>query len=305
MDKEALRDIARKKRVFAYAEEIGNIAKACRYFGISPETFCDWSKRYATRGDAGLVNSKPCPQNPKLRVPQAIEAKILYLRRKYHFGPARIAWSLERYFDMKASTSGVYQVLVRNGMNVLPKGKRTRAVKSFKRHEKRVPGRRVQIDVKFLTFHKGGRKIRRYQFTAIDDATRAGVLRVYDRHTQANAIDLVDHVRRTSPFRIHTVQIDNGHEYQAKFHWHCEDLGMTHVYIKPRSPHLNGKVERSHKTDAEEFSQLVGYVDDIDIRSKLKEWESYYNCHRPHAALKGKAPFEVLRERLLSGPGKV
>lgn len=90
MNKEALRDIARKKRVFVHAEEIGKIAKACRYFGISQETFYDWRKRYAARGDAGLVNSRPCPQNPKLRVPQAIEAKILYLRRKYHFGPARI-----------------------------------------------------------------------------------------------------------------------------------------------------------------------------------------------------------------------
>lgn len=305
MDRKALSDIARKKRVFAYAAKIDNIAKACRYFGISRETFYDWKKRYAAKGDAGLVNSKPCPQNPRLRVPKPIEDKILYLRSKYHFGPARIAWSLDRYFGMKVSSSGVYHVLRRNGMNVLPKGKRTRAVKSFKRYEKRVPGHRVQIDVKFLTFQKEGRKIKRYQFTAIDDATRARVLRVYERHTQANAIDFVDHVRQTFPFRIHTIQTDNGHEYQAKFHWHCEDLGIRHVYIKPRSPHLNGKVERSHKTDGQEFWQLVDYVDDVDIREKLKEWEVYYNCHRPHAALKGKAPFEVLRERLLSQPEEV
>ena len=177
MDRKALSDIARKKRVFAYAEEIGNIAKACRYFGISRETFYDWKKRYTAKGDAGLVNSKPCPQNPTLRVAKPIEEKILYLRGKYHFGPARIAWSLDRYFGMKVSPTGVYHVLKRNGMNVLPKGKRTRSVKSFKRYEKRVPGHRVQIDVKFLTFHKEGHKIRRYQFTAIDDATRARVLR--------------------------------------------------------------------------------------------------------------------------------
>jgi transposase InsO family protein len=43
----------------------------------------------------------------------------------------------------------------------------------------------------------------------------------------------------------------------------------------------------------------VEYVDDIDIKAKLKEWEQYYNCHRPHAALAGRAPFEVLREKLL------
>ncbi len=140
MDRKPLSDIARKKRVFAYAEEVGNIAKACRYFGISRETFYDWKKRQALQGDAGLVNSKPCPQNPKLRVPQHIEEKILYLRKNHHFGPARIAWSLERYFDMKVSTTGVYHVLRRNGLNRLPNGTRKRSVKDFKRYEKQVPG---------------------------------------------------------------------------------------------------------------------------------------------------------------------
>jgi len=298
MDRKALSDIARKKRVFAYAEQVGNIAKSCRYFGISRETFYKWKKQYALMGDEGLVNSKPCPQNPKLWLSKDIADQILYLRKNYHFGPARIVWSLERYFGMKVSTTGVYRVLLRNGLNRLPGGTRKRSVKDFKRYEKQVPGHRVQIDVKFLTFYKQGKKIQRFQYTAIDDATRARALKIYERHTQANAQDFVDHIRQTFPFRIHTIQTDNGHEFQAKFHWHCEDLGIRHVYIKPASPHLNGKVERSHRTDKQEFWQLVDYVDDIDIKAKLKEWENYYNCHRPHSSLSGKAPFEVLREKL-------
>ena len=44
------------------------------------------------------------------------------------------------------------------------------------------------------------------------------------------------------PFRIHTIRTDRGHEFQALFHWYVEDQGMQHVYIKPRSPQLNGKV---------------------------------------------------------------
>ena len=66
------------------------------------------------------------------------------------------------------------------------------------------------------------------------------------RHTQKNAIDFVDYVIEKFPFRIHTIRTDRSHEFQAQFHWHVEDLGIRHVYIKPRSPHLNGKVERSH-----------------------------------------------------------
>ena len=184
MNKQALSDITRKKRVFSHAEQSGNVSKTCRYFGISRETFYDWKRRYAAKGDAGLVNSKPCPENPKLRFPKEIEQKILYLRKNYHFGPERIAWSMQRYFGMKVSAVGVYRVLKRNGLNRLPKNKRTRSVRSFKRYEKQVPGHRVQVDVKFLTFFKKGKKVRRFQYTAIDDATRARALKVYDRHTK-------------------------------------------------------------------------------------------------------------------------
>ena len=100
------------------------------------------------------------------------------------------------------------------------------------------------------------------------------------------------------PFRIHTVRTDNGHEFQSRFHWHVEDLGIRHVYIKPRKPNLNGKVERSHLTDEQEFYQLLSYTDDVDLQKKLKVWEDFYNLNRPHSSLKGKTPYEVMRDKL-------
>ena len=101
------------------------------------------------------------------------------------------------------------------------------------------------------------------------------------------------------PFRIHTIRTDRGHEFQAQFHWHVEDKGMRHVYIKARSPQLNGKVERSHRTDQEEFYQLLTYTDDVDLNKKLAEWERFYNLDRPHGAFKGKTPYEALRSCLV------
>ena len=87
-------------------------------------------------------------------------------------------------------------------------------------------------------------------------------------------------------------------KFQAQFHWHVEDKGIRHVYIKPRSPQLNGKVERSHRTDQEEFYQLLTYTDDVDLNKKLAEWERFYNLDRPHGAFKGKTPYEALRSSL-------
>jgi transposase InsO family protein len=163
-----------------------------------------------------------------------------------------------------------------------------------------VPGHHVQFDVKFLQFTSEGRRLKRYQFTAIDDATRIRALRIYERHNQESAVDFLDYVVERFPVRIHTVRTDNGHEWQALFHWHAEDLGMRHVYIKPGKPNLNGKVERSHLTDQLEFYQLLDYTGDVDLRAKLAVWEEFYNLQRPHAAHGGRTPYEALREKLLS-----
>lgn len=110
----------------------------------------------------------------------------------------------------------------------------------------------------------------------------------------------MNHVVDRFPFRIHTVRTDNGHEFQAKFHWHLADLGIQHVYIKPRSPNLNGKVDRSHSTDDQEFYQLFSYTDDVDLNRNLSVWEKFYNLSRPHASLNGKSPYEILRIKLKS-----
>jgi transposase len=144
-------DIKRKLAVLNHAEEIGNISKACRYFGISRQVFYKWKRLYQLRGDIGLINGKPCPSNPKLRMPAAVVEKIIYLRKTYHLGQLRISWFLERYHGIKVSATGIHNVLKRNGLNRLPRNAKTRSVQ-IHRYEKQVPGHHIQVDVKFLKF---------------------------------------------------------------------------------------------------------------------------------------------------------
>lgn len=112
------------------------------------------------------------------------------------------------------------------------------------------------------------------------------------------------------PFRIQVIQTDNGAEFQSRFHWHLEELDIRHVYIRLRTPPLNGKVERSHRVDDQEFYQLLdkdGISDDIHLfNEKLREWENYYNYHRPHTALDGQTPYERLlaKKSARSSPAK-
>jgi IS30 family transposase len=170
---------------------------------------------------------------------------------------------------------------------------------STRRVSKNVPGHHVQVDVKFMRL-KGacGKPVKRFQYTAIDDATRIRALQIYPKHNQDCAIKFIDYVIEKFPFRVSMIRTDRGHEFQVRFHCHVEDLGIQHVYIKPRSPQLNGKVERSHLTDQREFYQLLTYTDDVDLNSKLKAWESFYNYDRPHMSHDGKTPYEVMKSLL-------
>ncbi len=230
------REAFHKLRILKYAEEIGGVVKTCRYFGVGRTSFYRWKNEYECFGEAGLVDKPSTPKNPAKQKPKETIDKILYLRQRYHLGPMRITWYLERYHGIKISDACAYRILKRNGLSRLPRGSRLRKIHT-RRYQKQVPGHQIQVDVKFLKFRgKNEKPVKRYQYTAIDDATRVRALKIYERHTQANAIDFINTVITKFPFRIREVRTDNGHEFQAKFHWHVEDLGIRHVYIKPVSP---------------------------------------------------------------------
>ena len=83
---------------------------------------------------------------------------------------------------------------------------------------KKALGHHVQVDVKFLFFKdEYGQRIKRFQYTAIDDCTRIRSLKIDEQHNQASAIDFIHYVVDKFPFRIKTIRTDNGHEFQTKF----------------------------------------------------------------------------------------
>ena len=110
-------------------------------------------------------------------------------------------------------------------------------------------GPHIQMDVKFLIFKsKAGKKIKRYQYTAIDDATRVRALKIYTRHTQKNAIAFVDHIVAKFAFRIQQIRTDRGHEFQAQFHGHMTlKIWVSDMRISKRG-HLNSTARSSALT---------------------------------------------------------
>jgi transposase InsO family protein len=307
-EQELTRRATRRLAILRHAEEItGNVALTCRYYGISRQCFYSWKRRYDAHGLDGLRDRSHRPQVSPNATRTEVVGKIIYRRQHYHFGPARIAMYLKRYHEVQISSSGVWRILKRLELNRLPASQRhKRHDRRWQRDEKPLPGHRVQLDVRFIQPLPGAPKAKTYhQFPAIDDCTRLRVLRSYPKLNQQTAIQFLDYVLERLPFRVEVIQTDNGVEFGSSFHWHVLDKGAGHVYIKPRTPRLNGKVERSHRIDAEEFYRMLEgvVIDDAQVfNDKLKEWEDFYNYHRPHGGLNGQTPYERLKQRTQTRP---
>lgn len=131
-----------------------------------------------------------------------------------------------------------------------------------------------------------------YQYTSVDDCTRCRVLRIYKRRTAANTLDFLDCVVDEMPFPIQRIQTDRGSEFfDIKVQEKMKEYGIKFRPNKPGSPHLNGKVERSQKTDKTEFYATIDLASD-NLSALLAEWQHYYNWIRPHGAHKGKTPMD-------------
>ena len=153
------------------------------------------------------------------------------------------------------------------------------------------------MDVKFLPKLAQEQK-RHYQFTAIDDCTRYRILQIYSHNSIKSVVDFVEELRKKLHFAIQEIQTDNGSEFATPFTWHLNDLGITHRRIYPGCPNQNGKVERSHRTDEEEFYRKYQFADARELEDRVNEWEKEYSFDRPHMALKGLTPAEKLHKIL-------
>jgi transposase InsO family protein len=300
-ERELNRHAAHRLAIIRHAQELtGNVSKTCRYYGISRQVYYKWLRRYEEGGVDALRDRSSKPHVSPRATRVEVVGKVIYLRQTYHFGPHKIAMYLKRYHDIELSPSGVWRILKRLDMSRLPSSQRYRRHQErWKRYEKPEPGHRVQIDVKFIAPLPGSRR-KYYQFTAIDDCTRLRVLRIYDRLNQKTAVQFLDYVLAKLPFRVERIQTDNGAEFQSAFHYHVLDRGIGHVYIRPATPRLNGKVERSHRIDAEEFYRMLDgvVIDDAGVfNERLREWENFYNFNRPHGGLGGQTPYERLRQK--------
>ena len=145
-----------------------------------------------------------------------------------------------------------------------------------------------------------------YQWTAIDECTRIRFVYGFEEHTPENSVRFLQMLVKAFPFRIRTIQTDNGTEFTYKYISETEEspfdrelqkLGIEHRLIPPRTPWHNGKVERSHRNDQRYFYDWETFRSVEELNRKLAEHLIWSN-NKPMRTLGNKSPMELLHEKL-------
>jgi transposase InsO family protein len=269
-------------------EQVGDAGLVCRRCGISRPTLRKWWRRYRAEGEAGLRDRSKRPRtSPGRKVLAEQERLILRLRRERKLGIKMLRNELARRHGLRLALDTIHKVLVRHGENRLERPRPKR--KGTKRYSRPVPGDRVQMDTCKIAPGL-------YQYTAIDDCSRWQVLGLYPRRTAASTLAFLDRVAAEMPFPVQRVQTDRGGEFFAyEVQDRLRDRRIKFRPIRPRSPHLNGKVERVQRTALEEFWAAAN-LEDPTLAQQLEAWRTFYNRHRPHSALGGRTPAERIAE---------
>ena len=274
-----------------------NASLTCRYFGMSRKSFYKWKGRYDPLELRSLEDRSHRPKRTRKPTWSAELAQAVLMLREAHprWGKDKLA-SYMQGKGTKVSTSMVGRILRRlkeRGVlreplrNRVSTSKRRRvrpyAIRKPKEYQVKDPGDLVQVDTLEIRPLPG---VVFKHFTARDVVSRWDVIEAHSRATSQTASLFLETVICRSPYTIKAIQVDGGSEFEATFEEACKGRGIKLYVLPPRSPKLNGCVERAHRTHIEEFYEVQEFsLDMATLNRELIVWERVYNTVRPHQAL--------------------
>jgi transposase InsO family protein len=310
-----LSETGRLRLARCIVEDGWSLRRAAERFQVAVTTAQRWAKRYREEGSAGMVDRSSRPHRSPNQTPTRTERRIIKVRVLRRWGPARIAYLLA------LNVSTVHRVLSRYKLARLrwldrPTGRVIRRMESAR------PGDLVHVDVKKLgkipagggwrklgktagrknaradrsggVIQKDGAAGRGYHFlhTAIDAHSRLAYSEMLSDELKETASDFWTRANTwflESGITVRNVLTDNGSCYRS--HAFGKALGtVKHRRTRPYRPQTNGKVERFHRTLADEWAYARLYTTDAERCAEYPTWVHHYNHHRGHTALGGQTP---------------
>lgn len=296
-----------KLRAISLFREIRNAQVVCETFGIGRATLYRWLKRFDPKDLRSLREESRRPG--RVRQPlwsrELVEA-VKALREHYpRWGKDKLAVLVRgQGHEVSVSTVGrIVNHLKRRGelreprrraISAKRKSRRPYGVRKPREYVAQSPGDLVEVDTLDVRPCPG---VSLKQFTARDVISKWDVLEVRTQATAITAKEFIETLERRMPFKVKALQVDGGSEFYADFEEECQRRKIGLFVLPPKSPKLNGCVERAQRTHTEEFYEVYDCPWTVsELNPELRHWEHVYDCIRPHQALNYKTPLQFLKD---------
>lgn len=294
--------------VTTYRNNKCSVQHICDKYHISKASLMRWNKKFdGTKESLANESRKPKSPHPNQHTDFEISKITNLIKRNPNIGMTELYTKLRVQISYSRHYSSLYRVLVRLGYFA----NRQSIKKKYTPKKYATPeylGEKMQLDVKFIPKDCNanlGDDFKYYQYTIIDEASRERFIYPFKEHSSASTCEFVIRAILYFGYIPKEIQTDNGFEFTHfkqtnmihPFDKLCDELGIKHKLIKPRTPRHNGKVERSHRNDNERFYNTLKFYDYDDL---LKQMKSYlYRSNRiGMTPLNYKTPVEM-RKKLI------
>ena len=292
-----------RQALILYAGKHG-VTEAAKRYRTNRQYVYRWMKRY----DGTLQSLADRSHRPHHHPKQHTEEELTLIQNMRRRNPNTglvVFWVKLRRRGYTRSISGLYRVLTRSGQMAVKLPNPKYIPKPYE--QMRYPGQRCQIDVKFVPLSclaGEAREHKFYQYTFLDEYSRFRYLEAFEEHSTYSSTVFLQHVIEKFPYAIECVQTDNGSEFTNRlnpqkcpkktlFENTLAKFGIRHKLIKPFTPRHNGKVERSHRKDNEEFYASHKFYSFDDFKKQLAVRQRQYN-NFPMRPLNWFSPKDVL-----------
>ena len=279
------------------------VSFTARRYGLSRQTIYNWQQE--------IMPQKSGPKRVVFwQAGTELEELVIQVRLATNYGPKRIKTELAE-IDVGIGEKAIRNIIAAAELTKKQRRPKKQAPQAFYAP---YPGYRIQIDTKATPNGADKRTSKRHQFTAIDIASKIRYLRIMDGLSNSNSLAFVKEAVAFFTeigIQVECVQTDNhttftnlysggakkaDHEIR-RVHAVTEWLllrGIEHKLSRPGTPQHNGFVERSHRTDEEEFYRTTktAGLDLEAIQTKIALWQDEYNLLRRHSSCKDLPPME-------------
>ena len=273
----------------------------CRRYKISKSSLMRWNKKFDGTKESLMDKShRPKTQHPNSHTSEELKWIMDYHRRNPHISVCELYGKLRTNKGYSRHPGSLYRIFRKLGFT--SKAPSTKKVRKNKPYDTPTQlGVKWQLDVKYVPTpcYSGTDRQKFYQYTVIDEASRERFIYPYMEQSSYSTIQFVKRAIDYFGYKPLIIQTDNGGEFTHltktnrvhPFDIFCNDLGITHKLIRPRTPRHNGKVERSHRNDQERFYNFLKFYNYQDLQIQMKRYLNRSN-NIPMQVLDWKSPLQ-------------